>query len=75
MISILGTKADEMKVTMSNGFLDKAQTALNRKDHATSSVNFERAYKTSLNGPLTPSEISSFALNMDTETQYHIGFF
>lgn len=40
-------RADEMKVSMSNGFLDKAQTALNRKDHAASSINFENAYRTS----------------------------
>ncbi|MBT8278693.1 MAG: tetratricopeptide repeat protein [Bacteroidia bacterium] len=40
-------QADAMKVSMSNAFLDKAQTALNRKDHATSSINFERAYNTS----------------------------
>lgn len=44
---VYSPKANEMKVSMSNGFLDKAQTALNRKDHATSSVNFENAYRTS----------------------------
>ncbi|MBT8288441.1 MAG: tetratricopeptide repeat protein [Flavobacteriaceae bacterium] len=49
---VYSPKADEMKVTMSNGFLDKAQTALNRKDHGSSSINFERAYRTSLSDTL-----------------------
>ena len=49
---VYSPQADQLKVTMSNGFLDKAQTALNRKDHATSSVNFERAYRTSLTDTL-----------------------
>ena len=44
---VYSPKADVLLVSMSNGFLDKAQTALNRKDHATSAVNFERAYRTS----------------------------
>ncbi len=44
---VYSAKADEMKVSMSNTFLDKAQTALNRKDHSSSYVNFERAYRTS----------------------------
>lgn len=39
--------ASQLMVTMSNGFLDKAQNALNAKNHSVSSKNFERAYRTS----------------------------
>ena len=49
---IYSLRAEEMMVSMSNGFLDKAQTALNRKDHGTSSMNFENAYRTSLKDTL-----------------------
>ncbi|MBT8271075.1 MAG: tetratricopeptide repeat protein, partial [Bacteroidia bacterium] len=49
---VYSPKADEMKVSMSNSFLDKAQTALNRKDHGSSYKNFERAYRTSLSDTL-----------------------
>jgi tetratricopeptide (TPR) repeat protein len=40
-------EADQLLLSMSNGFLDKAQNALNSKNHAVSSLNFERAYRTS----------------------------
>ncbi|MBT8257244.1 MAG: tetratricopeptide repeat protein [Bacteroidia bacterium] len=44
---VYSPQADAMKLTMSNSFLDKAQTALNRKDYGASYKNFERAYRTS----------------------------
>ena len=40
-------RANEMKISMTNAFIEKAQNALNRKDQATSSVHFERAYRMS----------------------------
>lgn len=40
-------EADAMKIEMSNGFLSKAQAALDQKDHSSSWINFERAYRTS----------------------------
>jgi tetratricopeptide (TPR) repeat protein len=49
---VYSLEADQMKIGMSNSFLDKAQSALNVKDHSGSSVNFERAYRTSLNDTL-----------------------
>lgn len=45
-------KAEGLTITMSNGFIDKAQNALNRKDHETAYRNFEAAYKTSPNDTL-----------------------
>ncbi|MBT8272204.1 MAG: tetratricopeptide repeat protein [Bacteroidia bacterium] len=45
-------QADEMRTEMSNGFLTKAQSALDQKDHASSSINFERAYRTSTSDTL-----------------------
>ena len=44
---VYSPKAEILTVTMSNGFIEKAQNALNRKDHATAYRNFEAAYKTS----------------------------
>jgi len=41
-------EADEMMLNMSNGFLDKAQNALNAKNYKDSSINFEHAYRTSV---------------------------
>ena len=40
-------KASELKVTMSNAFLERAQNAFNSKDHKAAAINFERAYRTS----------------------------
>lgn len=40
-------EVNNMMVSMSNEFLDKAQNALNAKNHSVSSANFERAYRTS----------------------------
>ena len=41
------SKSNELLLSMSNGFLDKAQNALNAKNYKDSSVNFEHAYRTS----------------------------
>ena len=40
-------KADEMKITMANSFIEKAQNALGQKNYESSSLNFERAYRVS----------------------------
>jgi tetratricopeptide (TPR) repeat protein len=41
------TKANDIKLTMSNAFIKKASDAYEKKNYAVSAVNFERAYRVS----------------------------
>ncbi len=41
------TKANDIKLTMSNAFIKKASDAYEKKNYALSAVNFERAYRVS----------------------------
>ncbi len=41
------TQANELMVSMSNGFIEKAQNAFQSKNHSVASNNFEYAYRTS----------------------------
>ena len=63
------TKANDIKLTMSNAFIKKASDAYEKKNYALSAVNFERAYRVSTEDTLYLYNSASVAvLGKDYDT-------